>query len=271
MIRRNLSTIFVLGILATAAPQSVGAQDSTSANLCGPLPPAPVPANLKMNDLTAQQMAIAINQGDFATALRVLRPLAESGNAQAQFNLGTMYDAGQGLTVDPEQATHWYRLSADQGYPNAEYNLAANLANGIGTTQDYAEAALWTRKAADSGVAMAQFGPARLYLEGHALAKDNGQALAWALKAADQGLAEAQFTVAILYAEGAPGSPTDHAQALMWADLSLQRFTAKEAARRQIAQRDRDLMFVHLSPASRSRAVTLENQWLASHRPCAGS
>lgn len=205
---------------------------------------------------------------DFAAQLQVLRPLAERGNAQAQYNVGTMYAAGQGVDRDPSAAFHWLQLAADQGYPNAEYDLAAAYANGEGVAQDDAQAAAWTRKAAEQGVAMAQFGLARLYIDGRGLPKDYAQAFAWAMKAAEQGLAEAQFTVAILYAEGPPGVPTDHVRALMWADLSLQRFTASEADRKKVAERDRSLMSARISPAQRAEALKLEKDWLASHHAC---
>ena len=46
----------------------------------------------------------AFRSGDYATALRILRPLAEQGNAAAQFNLGSMYAHGQGVTLDYREA-----------------------------------------------------------------------------------------------------------------------------------------------------------------------
>jgi len=64
----------------------------------------------------------AYNKGDYATALRLWRPLAEQGNADAQSNLGTMYYKGQGLTQDYVQAHMWWNLSAAQGEPGAAKN-----------------------------------------------------------------------------------------------------------------------------------------------------
>ena len=57
----------------------------------------------------------AADKGDFATALREWRPLAEQGNADAQNNLGAMYDKGQGVPQDYKEAFNWYRKSAEQG------------------------------------------------------------------------------------------------------------------------------------------------------------
>ena len=57
----------------------------------------------------------AHNKQDYATVLRLLRPLAEQGDARAQNNLGAMYDKGQGVPKDYVQAVKWWRLAADQG------------------------------------------------------------------------------------------------------------------------------------------------------------
>ncbi len=62
-----------------------------------------------------EDAATAYYKGDYATALRVLRPLAEQGEAQAQNNLGAMYAKGQGVPQDYAAAIVWYRKAAEQG------------------------------------------------------------------------------------------------------------------------------------------------------------
>ncbi len=57
----------------------------------------------------------AYEAGDYATALQEFRPLAEQGNAYAQYNLGIMYEIGQGVPQDYAEAVKWYRLAAEQG------------------------------------------------------------------------------------------------------------------------------------------------------------
>ncbi|MCH8098520.1 MAG: sel1 repeat family protein [Proteobacteria bacterium] len=56
---------------------------------------------------------VAYNRGDYATALREWRPLAEQGDAEAQFNLGLMYYKGRGVPQDYAEAVKWYRLAAE--------------------------------------------------------------------------------------------------------------------------------------------------------------
>jgi TPR repeat protein len=51
----------------------------------------------------------AYNKGDYATAMREWRPLAEAGDASAQYNLGVMYANGEGVPEDDAEAVKWYR------------------------------------------------------------------------------------------------------------------------------------------------------------------
>jgi len=64
----------------------------------------------------------AYQRGDYATALREYRPLAEQGGATAQYNLGLMYANGQGVPQDYVQAHKWLNLAATQGNKNAVKN-----------------------------------------------------------------------------------------------------------------------------------------------------
>ncbi|MCZ6772120.1 MAG: sel1 repeat family protein [Proteobacteria bacterium] len=65
----------------------------------------------------------AAKRGDYATALREWRPLAEQGYAMAQFNLGVMYAKGHGVTTDYVQAHMWFNLAAAQGDKKAVKGL----------------------------------------------------------------------------------------------------------------------------------------------------
>ena len=65
----------------------------------------------------------AFERGDYATALREWTPLAEQGDADAQYNLGLMYDQGWGVSQDYRTAVKWYTLAAEQGDAYAQTNL----------------------------------------------------------------------------------------------------------------------------------------------------
>ena len=94
-------------------------------------------------------------KGDYATALRLLQPLAGSGNADAQLFLGLVYVNGEGVPKDDQQALHWLRKSADQGNASAQYNLGVMYRNGRGVPKDDQQAYFWWLLASVSGHAEA--------------------------------------------------------------------------------------------------------------------
>jgi uncharacterized protein len=98
----------------------------------------------------------AAKRGDDATALSLWRPLAEQGNAVAQYNLGVMFAKGRGVPQDFQEAVKWYRLAAAQGNAQAQNNLGVAYTNAQGVAQDYQEALKWYRLAATQGYAQAQ-------------------------------------------------------------------------------------------------------------------
>lgn len=81
--------------------------------------------------------------GDYAKAAKLYGPLAEKGNAEAQYNLGVMYRAGRGVPQDYQKARKWYRLAAEQGNALAQFNLGWMYAGGKGVPQDYVQSHMW--------------------------------------------------------------------------------------------------------------------------------
>ena len=90
-------------------------------------------------------------RGDYATTLHEWRPLAEQGNADAQNNLGAMYDDGHGVPQDYGQARQWYEKAAARGYANAQSNLAVLYDDGQGVPQDFVQAHKWYSLAGANG------------------------------------------------------------------------------------------------------------------------
>ncbi len=91
----------------------------------------------------------AYNRGDYATAVREWRPLAEQGYAKAQYNLGVTYRKGRGVPQDYAEAMKWFRKAAEHGNTGAQGKLGIMYAKGQGVPQDYAEAMKWYRKAVE--------------------------------------------------------------------------------------------------------------------------
>src|SRR6266478_4577730 len=126
-------------------------------------------------------------RGDYAKALRLIRPLANDGDAAAQFNLGLMYFTGHGVQQDDAAAALWFRKAAEQGYVFAQSNLGVLYRDGRGVPRDYAEAAIWIRKAADQGHAVAKLYLGVMYAEGRGVPQDYVRAYMWFSLSAAQG------------------------------------------------------------------------------------
>jgi uncharacterized protein len=113
----------------------------------------------------------AFKRGDYATALRLWRPLANQGDARAQYYLGAIYANGQGVPQDHAKALKWFRLGANQGDARAQYYLGATYAN--------AEALQWFRLAAEQGDARAQYYLGAMYANGQGVPQDLVLAHMW--------------------------------------------------------------------------------------------
>jgi len=131
----------------------------------------------------------AYQRHDYAVAMRLLRPLAEQGNAVAQYNIGLIYDDGDGVPQDYAAARAWYLKACAQGFAPSQNNLGS------------------------------------MYATGHGVARDPAQAVTWYLKAAEQGDATAQYNLGVMYQHG-QGVEQDYAQAHMWFSLAASSATA---------------------------------------------
>ncbi|MAG25177.1 hypothetical protein CMI47_06320 [Candidatus Pacearchaeota archaeon] len=127
----------------------------------------------------------AYQSGDFATALREFRPLAEQGLADAQCYLGAMYENGLGLPRDYKAVIKWYTLAAEQENALAQNKLGLMYQYGRGVPQDYKTAVKWYRLAAEQGNADAQYSLGLMYHEGLGLPQDYKAATKWYTLAAE--------------------------------------------------------------------------------------
>jgi len=80
-----------------------------------------------------------------------LEKAAEQGYAKAQDKLGEMYQFGNGVAQDYEEAIKWYRKAAEQGDKLGQYDLGIMYENGYGVAKDKSMAIEWYRKAAKQG------------------------------------------------------------------------------------------------------------------------
>lgn len=89
---------------------------------------------------------------DYSLAFRLLEPLAEQGDAEAQCLIANMYHLGFGLEKNIPEAIYWYRKSAEQGYGVASNNLAGIFNTGEhGVAPNSEKAREWYQKAKEQG------------------------------------------------------------------------------------------------------------------------
>jgi hypothetical protein len=129
----------------------------------------------------------ALGNGDFATALSILKPLAQEGQARAQYYLGRIYDRGWGVESDQLEAVRLYTLSALQGYSDAFFSLGQKYYSGEGIATDQKSAADLFLLGAITGDRDAQWAIGHCFLYGEGRDQDVLEGTAWLMLAADQG------------------------------------------------------------------------------------
>ena len=124
----------------------------------------------------------AYKRGDYATALREFRPLAEQGVAAAQFYLGINYDKGQGVPQDSVLAHMWFNLAASRFAPGSDRDMAIQLRESVAAKMTPAQIAEAQRLAREwkpkkaSFIVYFDFDSAKITAKGRAAI---GQALSW--------------------------------------------------------------------------------------------
>jgi len=195
----------------------------------------------------------AWERSDYAAALRELRPLAEQGNAVAQFGLGLMYAHGLGVPQDHREAVKWYRLAAQQGNAVAQFGLGVMYAGGLGVPKDDREAVKWVHRAAEQGEASAQLYLGTMYANGQGVPKDDREAVKWYRRAAEQGDTNAQLMLGLMYHLG-QGVPQDYVQAHLWFNLAAAQGYSEAGA-------NRDRVTNLMTPAQVAEAQRLAREW----------
>ncbi len=90
-----------------------------------------------------QDGLLAYHRGDHTVAMEIWRPLAERGDASAQYMVGYLYAQGEGVKSNSGKAAKWYRKAADQGDPDAQLNLGLMYVNGVGVKKSYVSSYKW--------------------------------------------------------------------------------------------------------------------------------
>src|SRR5438270_4553629 len=147
--------------------------------------------------LSAQSVKAGIDawqRADYTGAVGIWRPLAEGGDADAQFNLGQAYRLGRGVPLDLSAAKLWFERAARRGHVDAETTLGLlTFQNG-----DRVEGLKWLKAAADQGEPRALLVYGTALFNGDGVPQDRVLAYALVSRAAAQGLEPAKDTLAQL-------------------------------------------------------------------------
>src|SRR6516162_8772412 len=93
----------------------------------------------------------AVRTGEFSRAATLLQKAAESGDAEAQYQLASLYRTGRGVPQDELLAFKWMKAAAEKNHKNAQFNLAKMYLAGRGAASDINQAKVWLQKSASHG------------------------------------------------------------------------------------------------------------------------
>lgn len=198
-----------------------------------------------------EESRAAFAAADYAKSMRLLRPLAEQGNARAQYGIGLHYLQGRGVNRNYDEALKWFLKAAEQGESGAQHALGALYTAGAGVKKDYAEAARWYRKAAEQGNASSQTMLGTFYGQGDGVPQDSAAALEWYRKAAERGHGDAQWRIGNMYVRG-ESVPMDYAEAEKW---------FRKAALQEFAHAYFGLGHLHLNGLGVARDIDEAAKW----------
>ena len=152
---------------------------------------------LALSPVSAQSVKTGIEawqRADYAGAVAIWRPLAEKGDADAQFNLGQAYRLGRGVPLDLGAAKSWFERAAASGHLDSQTTLGLLLfQNG-----DHPEGLKWLKKAAEQGEPRALLVYGTALYNGDGVTQDQVLGYAYVSRAAAQGLGPARDTLAQL-------------------------------------------------------------------------
>jgi uncharacterized protein len=165
-------------------------------------------------------------RGEYQSAYEAWKPLAESGDARAQYWVARMYYYAVGPTDDVAIGLDWFRRAANQGHAGAQYELGLHFQQ---PPKDYRNAAHWFDLAARQGHAGAQLLLAVQYSNGRGVPRDYSKSFELLSLAAKKGVPLAFLNLSGAYSAGEGVQPSI-VRAYMWAILAEQNIPLSEDA-----------------------------------------
>jgi TPR repeat protein len=197
---------------------------------------------------------------------------AQTGDSDAQYQLGMLYELGSSDTQkDPLKAFEWLHRSAESGNPKAETNLGVVYWRGDGVAKDDAVGFTWLYKAALQGFPAAQERLAGAYARGIGTPKNESAAFDWYLKAALNGDAISQLGLCDLYQKPASGE-MDPTMAYAWCSIAQESASHDVGTHKAYTDKQLESLKTYAYKAQMSlsveqlqEAVSLASMWTAGH------
>jgi|SaaInlV_120m_DNA_3_1039746.scaffolds.fasta_scaffold01317_7 uncharacterized protein len=246
----------ILLLLATAVVLSFGCSEeaeTTTVTLSNGNTMSDVPVGTP--DSVVQEAAISLGIATlegFETLFEPTESSALEGNAQAQFRLGAMYEAGSTTAQNHTEAMRWYKAAAAQDHSQAKWRIGQLYQLGKGVPQDYVEAIRWYKLSASDGNPNSQLYLGNIYRDGNLAEQDYAEAMHWYMLAAVQGNAEAQSSVGDMYFSG-KGVSLNLTKAHMWSNIAAANGSRWAGLARQLAEEK-------MSPAEIAEAQKLARE-----------
>ena len=141
---------------------------------------------------------------DSSIAYKYILAAAEQGLIDAQHDLASMYKIGDGVGQSIQEALKWYTAAATQGELDSQFILGSYYRTGDeGVQRDFSLAFQWFAKAAENGDADSQYQLGCMYVSGEGVPENPSEGAKWLKAAADQGNSDAQWMYAICLKDGA--------------------------------------------------------------------
>lgn len=171
-----------------------------------------IPHSVSAEDV---EQSLTTNQIETTSKLEALLKKANTGDADALYDIGAMYARGDGVPQDINKAAEWYLKAAEQGNTYAQYMIGHMYAVGDGVAKDDVKAAEWYQKSAEQGNADAQWMLGLMYEEGAGVPMDKVKAVNWFEQSATQGNAGGEYSFGTALWTGV-GIRKDENNALEW-------------------------------------------------------
>lgn len=164
----------------------------------------------------------AMDREHYATAYRSWKKLADQGAAEAQNNIGYLYEQGRGVKQSYARAIEWYKKAAEQDLAEAHHNLGMLAFQGYGMRQDYLAAKRHFTDAAELDQEDSAYMLGLIYYQGHGVRKSPRRAKEFFLQAASLNSSNGQFMSAFMFqaGEGHPEDKAEPVKAFIWAHVA---------------------------------------------------